>query len=192
MARTQRDSSSRLIDALKIASRLLQSQGIAHALLGGMAANLYRREARATQDVDLGIVASPAELVAVVEAFRKAGWQPEVRAKKAEALRLAHTDLPRIDLLIAGTPFEESAIARAATLTIDGQEMTIVTPEDLVVYKLIAGRARDYEAVGAILNMSENLSQIDGAYVLGWLDQFGLADRWGRAQEEAQLLADED
>jgi predicted nucleotidyltransferase len=191
MASRKRATSSRLIDALKIASRLLASQGVAHALLGGMAANLYRREARATQDVDLGVVASPAELMAVVEAFEKAGWAPEVRAKKAEALRLAHADLPRIDLLIAGTPFEESAIARAARLTIDGQEMAIVTPEDLIVYKLIAGRARDYEAVAAILDMSESLAAVDAAYVIGWLEQFGLAERWERAKQEAQRMADD-
>jgi predicted nucleotidyltransferase len=191
MPRADRETSSRLIDALKIASRLLESQGVAHALLGGMAANLYRREARATQDVDLGVVASPAELVLIIEAFRNAGWAPEVRSGKAEALRLAHADLPRIDLLIAGTPFEEAAIGRAAKLTIDGQEMTIVTPEDLIVYKLIAGRARDYEAVAAILNMSDSLSEIDSAYVRGWLDQFGLGERWARAEDEARLMADD-
>lgn len=191
MAPTERKTSSHLVDALKAASRLLESHGITHALLGGIAANLYRQEARATQDVDFGIIASPAEVVSIITAFESAGWAVEVREKKAEAIRLAHEDLPRIDLLVAGTPFEESAIARAAKLAIDGQEMAIVTPEDLIVYKLIAGRARDYEAVAAILNASDMLSKIDSAYVRGWLDQFGLADRWERAKEEAQRMADE-
>jgi predicted nucleotidyltransferase len=181
--------SSRLVDALKSASKVLDAQGVAHALLGGMAANLYREEARATQDVDFGIKASPAETVALVEAFEKAGWRPQLRAGKAEALRIAHDDLPRIDLLIAGTPFEENAIDRAATLTIEEHELAIVTPEDLIVYKLIAGRARDYEAVAAIVN---TLQELDSTYVTGWLEQFGLSDRWGLALEEARRLAEEE
>lgn len=183
------NSSSRLIDALKAASKLLASQGIAHALLGGMAANLYRHEARATQDVDFGISATPVQTLALVDAFSKAGWTPELRAHKAETLRLAHDDLPRIDLLIAGTPFEENAIARAAPLTIDDHELAIVTPEDLIVYKLIAGRARDYEAVAAILNAS---APIDSGYVTGWLEQFGLSDRWEKALGEAARLAEDE
>ena len=186
---TAEKNSSRLVEALKAASTLLTSHGIAHALLGGMAANLYRQEARATQDVDFGIKATPAETFAIVDSFSKAGWTAELRARKAEALRLAHDDLPRIGLLIAGTPFEENAIARAATLTIDDHELAIVTPEDLIVYKLIAGRARDYEAVAAILNAS---GQIDEGYVTGWLEQFGLSDRWQKALLEAAMLAEEE
>ncbi len=186
---TPQSDSSRLVDALKAASKLLASQGIAHALLGGMAANLYREEARATQDVDFGIKATPAQTVAVVAAFEKAGWVPQLRAGKAEALRIAHADLPRIDLLIAGTPFEENAIERAASLTIDEHELAIVTPEDLIVYKLIAGRARDFEAVAAIIN---TIAELDSGYVTGWLEQFGLSDRWTQALDEAQRLADDE
>jgi predicted nucleotidyltransferase len=180
--------SSRLIDALVQAHEILESSGIAHALIGGIAANLYRRRPRATQDVDFAIEATPAEVVRVIEAFREAGWDAKVRNGKHETLRLAHADLPRVDILIAGTDFEESAIRRAVRLTIDGRELTIVTPEDLIVYKLIAGRGHDYEAVGAILHA---LPSIDEGYVCGWLDQFGMADRWQAAVEEAQRIDEE-
>ncbi len=109
---------SRLIDALKRAHEVLCSVGVAHALLGGMAANLYRREARATQDVDFAVKASAAETVAVVEAFRRAGWKPQARTAKAETLRLSRGDLPRVDILVAGTDFARAAIDRASKLTI--------------------------------------------------------------------------
>jgi len=181
--------SHRLIDALKAASKILETQGIAHALLGGMAANLYRKEARATQDVDFGVKASAVDTLAIVDAFTQAGWVSTVRVGKAEALRFSHEDFPRIDLLIAATPFEKNAITRAAPLTIDDQQLAIVSPEDLIVYKLIAGRARDYEAVGAILN---TVTEIDGSYVMGWLEQFGLSERWQQALEEARKLAEDE
>lgn len=62
----------------------------------------------------------------------------------------------------------------------------VVTPENLIVYKLIAGRGHDYEAVGAIVN---TIKTLDTAYVQGWLEQLDVADRWQRAIEEARLLA---
>lgn len=66
--------------------------------------------------------------------------------------------------------------------------MLIVTPEDLIIYKLIAGRARDYEAVAAILGTVQGL---DIAYILDWLGQLGFADRWIRAEQEARLLKED-
>ncbi len=188
MVESQRRSGNRLVDAILIAHQVLSSVGIAHALLGGMAANLYRKEARATQDVDFAMKASAVETVAVIEAFREAGWEPQVRSNRSESLRLAHPELPRIDILIAATPFEESAIKRAATLTLEKNEILIVTPEDLIVYKLIAGRPHDYEAVAAIIDA---IADLDDAYIEGWLSQFGFADRWEKALEEARRLKDE-
>jgi len=178
--------SNRLIDALKQAHEILETSGISHALIGGIAANLYRRQPRATQDVDFAVRASAVEFARLTESFREAGWKADVRDQKRETLRLAHVDLPRVDLLVAGTDFEESAIRRAVKLTIDDTEMTIVTPEDLIVYKLLAGRGHDYEAVGAVL---EALGEVDEGYVRGWLEQFGMADRWQRALEEARHSA---
>jgi predicted nucleotidyltransferase len=180
-------SRNSLVDAIKAAHRVLTSAGVAHALLGGMAANLYRREARATQDVDFAVKASAAQTIALIDAFREAGWEPQAGSTGSESLRLVHADMPRIDVLIAGTPFEESAIGRAAVLTLDGDEILIVTPEDLIVYKLIAGRAHDYEAVAAIINA---IADLDTAYIEGWLRQFGFEDRWSKAKEEAARFGD--
>ena len=179
-------ASSRLVDALLAAHEILAAANIRHALLGGIAANFYRREPRATRDVDFGVLATPADVVTIVEAFRRKGWSPEVRTNKTEVLRLARKDYPRVDILVAGTSFEESALGRAAKIVVEGAEILVVTPEDLVVYKLIAGRAQDYEAVAAIIN---TMGELDAAYIEGWLEQFGMSDRWARAKEEAARLA---
>lgn len=78
---------------------------------------------------------------------------------------------------------------RAAELTIDGIERRIVRPEDLIVYKLLAGRPHDYEAVGAILHA---LGDADEAYAIGWLEQFGFAERQeAAAAEHGRIAADE-
>jgi predicted nucleotidyltransferase len=177
-----------LLAALRLANAILRDAGVPHALLGGIAANLYRKEPRATQDVDFAVRADRAAPERLLAAFESAGWKPVTRWDKHESIRLSAPDLPRVDLLLTRNPFEESALARAAELTIDGVEMRIVRPEDLVVYKLIAGRPHDYEAVGAILHA---LGTIDEAYVVGWLEQFGLAERWAPALDEARRIAED-
>jgi predicted nucleotidyltransferase len=178
--------SNSLVDALKQAHEILEQTGIDHILIGGIAANLYRKETRATQDVDFAVKADAVEFFRMVEAFRKAGWQTDVRDQKRETLRLAHVDLPRVDILVAGTDFEESAIRRAQKLTIDDTVLTIATPEDLIVFKLLAGRGHDFEAVGAILL---TLGSLDEGYICSWLDRFGLSERWLQALEEKERMA---
>lgn len=180
---------SSLLEALFAVHELLDAHGVPHALCGGLAANLYRAEPRATTDVDLSIVVRPAKLAALVDACRAAGWTAEPYWRRAELLRLSHADRPRVDCLLATTDYEESAVRRAATVTVDGRALRVLTREDLIVFKLIAGRARDYEAVAAILNTDS--SGLDVSYITGWLEQFEMSERWGRALEEALREAEE-
>lgn len=177
--------SNRLIDGLLRAHRLLDEVGVSHALIGGLAANLYRARARATRDVDFAVAASASEVARIAQAFRDAGWQTGKTRVEIDSFRFSHDDFPHVDLLIAGTDFERSAILRAERLTIDRIELSIVTPEDLAVYKLLAGRAHDYEAVAAVVDA---VGPLDEGYVVGWLDQFGFAERWAKALEEVRRI----
>jgi hypothetical protein len=65
---------------------------------------------------------------------------------KGEAVRLqrhGRTDEPIVvDLLFATTPFEIAALARRHSLRVLGVELPVAIPEDLFVFKLIAGRRR--------------------------------------------------
>ena len=149
-----------------------------------MAANLYRKEIRATEDVDLSIKVRRVELAALVDKFLTDGWQVEQSWKNFEQLRLRHPHLAQVDCLLAGTEFEESAIKRADTVDVAGHELRVLRPEDLIVMKLIAGRARDYDAVGAIIN--DLGEQLDTGYITGWLEQFEIGSRWAQALEEAK------
>ena len=173
-----------LLGALLAARRVLDRAKVPYALCGGLAANLYRQEVRATMDVDLTIIVSPARLADLVDDFRAAGWRAESYWRRAELLRLSHDRLPRVDCLLAMTDYEQSAIRRAATVTIEHRRLRVLTPEDLIVFKLIAGRARDYEAVAAILHARRK--RLDEKYITGWLTEFGIAERWEKALEEAR------
>lgn len=178
-----------LTDALLAVHDVLAASDIPHALCGGLAANLYREEVRATVDVDVAVAVAPARVVVLVQKFEDQGWKVEPYWRQGEQLRLTRKDLPRIDCILATTDYERKAIDQAVPARIEGHELTVLTPEDLIVFKLIAGRARDYEAVAAIINARGDRLDVD--YITGWLEQFGVTERWARAKEEARRESEE-
>lgn len=177
-----------LTDALLAVHEILEADAIAHALCGGLAANLYRDEVRATTDVDLAVAVGPARLVDLVKAFTERGWDAQPYWRNGEQIRLSRRDLPRVDCLIATTDYERAAIDRSVEVEIAGRALRVLTAEDLIVFKLVAGRARDHEAVAAIINARG--AALDTQYITGWLEQFEVPDAWGRALEEARREAD--
>lgn len=181
--------SSSLLDALFAVHDILKTAEIPHALCGGLAANLYREEVRATVDVDVAVAVSPARVVDLVQRFEEAGWTVEPYWRQVEQLRLTRSDLPRVDCVLATTDYERQAIEQAVRARIEGRQLSVLTAEDLIVFKLVAGRARDYEAIAAIINTRGE--RLDVEYISGWLEQFGVVERWERAKEEAQREAGE-
>jgi predicted nucleotidyltransferase len=177
-----------LTQALLDAHAILDAAGVRHALCGGLAANLYREEVRATTDVDLAVTIRPAVLIDLVRTFTDHGWSAQPYWRAGEQLRLTRRDLPRVDCLVATTDYERAAIDRSTTATIEGHEIRVLTAEDLIVFKLVAGRARDYEAVAAIINARRERLDID--YIQGWLEQFGITEAWERATDEARREAE--
>lgn len=181
--------SGTLTHALLAVHDVLVAAKVPHALCGGLAANLYREEVRATVDVDLAVAIEPARVVDLVQKFSDAGWKVEPYWRHGQQLRLTRSDLPRVDCILATSDYERSAIEHAVSARIEGHELSVLTAEDLIVFKLIAGRARDYEAVAAIINARGERLDLD--YITGWLEQVGVSDRWERAKEEARREAGE-
>ncbi len=179
--------STSLLDALFAVHEVLAGAHIPHALCGGLAANLYRDEVRATVDVDVAVAVAPARVANLVRRLEESGWKVEPHWRQGEQLRLTRQELPRVDCILATTDYERHAIEQAVPTRIEDWELKVLSPEDLIVFKLIAGRARDYEAVAAIINTRGE--QLDVEYITGWLEQFGVAERWERAIEEAHKEA---
>lgn len=177
-----------LTEALLEAHDILATADIPHALCGGIAANLYREDVRATMDVDFYVAIGAPGLVALSRRFEEAGWTAQPYWAKGELLRLDRAGSPRVDCLIASTDYERAALERAVHASIAGREVPVLAAEDLIVFKLVAGRARDYEAVAAILNARGD--ELDIRYITEVLDRIGHTDRWARAKEEAALEAE--
>lgn len=168
---------------------ILESARVPNALCGGIAANLYRIEIRATDDVDIYITCNAPELVSLAKLFEARGWTAHPAWRQAQLLRLERDNHPRVDLLIASTDYERDAIERAVPFLIRDREIKVLSPEDLIVFKLVAGRLHDYEAAAAILNA--NRQDLDTSFIERTLTEFGMEDRWPRALEGAELEAED-
>lgn len=91
----------------------------------------------------------------------------------------------RIDVLLADTTFDESAIRRArpVKLSPDAEsEALVCSPEDLIVYKMIL--LRDIDRRDATMLIRRMKDQLDDAYVEKWLREFE------QALDESMLMAD--
>lgn len=157
------------------AASALDAAGARYAVIGGCARNAYA-EVRPTKDVDFVVEVDEAQyprLVAALEAigFRRAsavGGEPG-RVPDLELLRDAQGR--RIDLLFAHTEFERSALARAAEREpYAGVSLRVASREDLLVYKLLAGRPQDLLDIRAMLEAAIGGTTLDWSYVERWCD----------------------
>jgi hypothetical protein len=77
----------------------------------------------------------------------------------------------RLDLLLADTPYDVQAIQRARIAEVEpGTAISVCSPEDLVIYKLVSTRLRDHEDAASVIRRQGD--RLEDDYVLHWLRQF--------------------
>ena len=109
------------------------------ALAGGLAANRYRRSPRHTDDVDLLLADTGPGLDTLESTLTAAGWSVSRADPEGDLLRARHSELGPVDLLVAGTPYQQEAIRRALVEveTVPGAGIVpTLTVEDVIVHKL--------------------------------------------------------
>jgi hypothetical protein len=168
----------------------LGETGATCAVIGGCARNAYA-EVRATKDVDFVVDADAQTYPRVAAALASRGFRrgSAVGAEPGQVpdLELFRDDAGRrVDILFAHTAFERSALARRELREpYAGIEVSVVSPEDLIVYKLIAGRPQDRLDILAMLDaFAQSGRAIDWAYVERW------CDAWDAREALERLRAD--
>lgn len=148
----------RLWPTLADAVSMLESRGIASAVIGGLAVSL-RGYPRMTVDVDLVIAAEVDDALRLARELSETSFQPlfsgiEEVITTAFILPLRHrTTGVRVDLALGMSGFERSAIARATRLTVGETTAAVVTVEDLLIMKALAGRPQDEQDIRGIIDL---------------------------------------
>ena len=169
--------------ALSSLSALLERLGIRWVLIGAHAANRYRAATRLTHDIDL-LLADSGGATRLRTALEVDGWQVRQADSVGELLRIRHPTLGVADVLIAGTDYQQEAIRRARRELIDDlTNVPVLTIEDVILHKLIAGRFQDMADVEAILVTRPHL---DRGYLAAWFSYWSLNEEWQRiARDQA-------
>ncbi|MBM3179832.1 MAG: nucleotidyltransferase family protein [Chloroflexi bacterium] len=168
-----------LIDAVIAFQNLLEKEGIPTMAIGGIAVGVWG-EPRLTRDIDMKVLIhreDRARLLAVLRAFTPLDGNPDDSFRHLGLAFFRDSNGVRIDVLLADTIFDETAIERARAVTLfNGKTIRVCTAEDLVVYKMLSTRTKDRADVESVIQKQGEA--LDDAYIEDWLAQFeeALAD----------------
>lgn len=143
-------------------------------MVAGRVAVLAYGEFRAAPYVDVILGAGPDRVDDALAVAAERGWRVLV-SDPAEFV--CRTSVPpcqdqgclRLDLVFSMSPYERQAVERARTIETGAGTVRVASPEDVIVHKLFAGRARDLEDVAGILRRKPEL---DLGYLRHWLAEF--------------------
>lgn len=169
--------------ALAAIDRLLTPKGVRWAVLGAHAANLYRGEVRATQDVDVLVSLSAPLMKSLADELEADGWQVRHRTPDGWLIRARHPEFGDIDVLCVQEEYQQTALSRSVERPVEGMGVArFLAVEDVIIHKLIANRMRDELDVVSIL---QGRSSLDGAYMQRWLREWEIGERYEQLRRQA-------
>lgn len=160
---------------IKKIARRLDEDKIPYMVIGGQAVLVYGR-ARLTRDIDitLGIDTDGFSLVEKVCKKLNLRILPEKPEEFAGETKVLPTEEPkskiRVDFVFSSSEYERKALERVVPVQIDNYPVMFASCEDVIIHKIVAGRAVDEEDVKSIL--VKNKDSIDLEYITGWLLEF--------------------
>jgi hypothetical protein len=183
-----------LLDQARRIAGVLSALGIPHAFIGGLAMNAWSIPAP-TYDIDLCAGIAPDRVPALIAELDRAGFVPPATAWlnsvgsagfQEFTVHWPHgVGLRAADIFLATDDFQESALSRRRPVELaEGFRTAVISPEDLLLYKLVAWRAKDRAAIERLLAVQ---SDLDWTYVRKWADRLVVVARLEEALREAGL-----
>jgi hypothetical protein len=161
--------------------------GVPHAF-GGALALAYYAEPRATIDIDLNVFVHADHFADVAAPLLELGVATDDPRAAAAVARDGQArvmwDRTPIDLFFAYDPFHDAAAASRRAVPFAETSIPILSPEHLVVCKVIFDRPRDWVDIDAMLAADVAL---DAAEVLRWVGRIA-GDRDPRYERIAAVL----
>ncbi|HEX9613944.1 MAG TPA: nucleotidyltransferase [Bacteroidota bacterium] len=164
---------------IALVDEICASNNLGYAIIGGIAATVYG-SGRTTIDVDLIVQTDISALDLVYKAFAS-DFVP-LKEKPLEFFRqyfvlpVIHKALHvKLDVSAALSGFEQTALKRAKRLPFGSVSAVFCSPEDLILFKLVANRDRDLVDVKDIV--ARNKQRLDLAYLRTTAAQFREVER---------------
>lgn len=172
---------------------VLEDLHIPYVVMGGIAVRVHGIP-RPTHDVDFTISLPRASLpqffanatakgFTVPEAY-ETGWVDQVAGMPLVKLRIyLESHGVDVDVFLAESNFQRSLLSRRQSHDYEGRAIAFVSPEDLILLKLVANRPRDLIDVGDVLFVQ---GQLDETYLRSWADELGVRSQLDKVLAESQ------
>lgn len=173
-----------LEDAARQFVGVLESLKCPYAIMGGLAVRMHALP-RPTFDVDFTVAlpreslgrlyAESEKLGLSVPEIQLGGWVDQVRGLPVVKVQLNLSDrIIDLDIFLAETPFQRELLKRRQHHSAEGWDGWFVTPEDLVLLKLLADRPKDRADIADILFMQ---TALDEDYMRVWSARLGVSEK---------------
>jgi hypothetical protein len=141
-------------------------------VIGGQAVLLYG-EPRLTRDIDIALGIKVNELNKIKKIVSIIGLKILVKKEFVERNMVLPTIEEksgiRVDFIFSFSPYERQAIERGKDIKLGRTLVRFASLEDVVIHKVIAGRARDMEDIKSILLKNP---KYDSGEIIKWLKEF--------------------
>ncbi len=176
-------------------ARSLDNEKVPYMSIGGQAVLLYGRP-RLTRDIDITLGVDTNRFETAARVCKDSGL--EIRPAEPEAFAAETGVLPaqdvasrmRVDFIFSFTPYEQQALRRTRQVDLGGYVVRFASCEDVIVHKMVAGRAIDEEDVKSML--LKNKDSLDCQYIRKWLAEFGKIPEYsempGRFEDLLKLI----
>lgn len=168
-----------LLSFLAAVQAAISTLSIPHCVIGAVALGAWGRP-RATQDLDFLVLVDEKameRLSATLSSSDITVNQQRLAANPMAKGRVTRFTAPTnphypLDIICASDPHERAALERKRTVFLHGLSLSVVSPEDLILLKLKAGRPTDFDDVLSIVKNPH--LQLDLPYLWNWADRLGL------------------
>jgi hypothetical protein len=172
-----------ILDTLQRLCAVLEPLGLPMALMGGLALSAWKH-VRATMDVDLLVGVDTVSIQDILDRASASGFRPKHQPaiRNLGSFRIIQLEYEpedsfvdvQVDLLLADSAYHIEALQRRVRIELPelGSNVYVLTCEDLILFKLLAGRAIDLADVAQLL--SANRNEIDFKYLQRWSRSLGV------------------
>ena len=176
-------------DVLRLVASRLQAAGIPYMLSGSMAFNFYTTP-RMTRDIDIVVELQSAGVEKLLQTFRPDFYidAEMIRGALEHCLpfNIIHlASVTKVDLIPhKQTEYQRSTFQRMMSLQFGGEQISVISPEDLIISKLLWAKDSLSEVqLRDVKKLLETCPDLDMNYMEQWVNQLGLTKPFSLAKE---------
>jgi predicted nucleotidyltransferase len=174
------------LEVLKEVGRRLAAAGIPYMITGSIAANFYAVP-RMTRDIDIVVELSEGDIGKFILAFEKDHYlEPKTvreAVKNKRMFNIIHDQyVIKVDFIVRkDTQYRRREFSRKKKISVDGQDLYVVAPEDLILSKLEWAKDSNSEVqLKDVQNLLLSVKRLDRRYLARWAKQLGLDSLYRR------------